>query len=276
MYKTRHANRDMRLPKVRRGMLNEITEKLIASTSIEGIFLGGSIAKNNEDIYSDIDLRIIVQEDEFDTFVLDKQRIASSFGDVLFFEDMNPRAPFTIAHYSTFMKVDMFIYTFSRLQPSIWLKNMKIVYDPTGKLKEIAEQSNQLTYEVTREEVEKWRGKVFAYIHEVYRRALREEYFYALTMINNLRSFAVMGWNMEVERHGNEAWDWSKIEGERSQLAPWQLTMLASWNCDRNQEAIMSTLTAMIPELRRLYSVLSHKAGMDDMDKFDEIVSMVL
>jgi predicted nucleotidyltransferase len=267
----------MNLPKVRIEMLNKIIEKLSCYHAIEGIFLGGSIAQGNEDLFSDIDLRIVVSEDQFDAFVQDKRRIVSEFGEVLFFEDTNRRAPYTIAHYSNFLKVDMFIYTFSRIQPSFWLQGIKIIKDPSNRLHEILRLSNEMTYQVTQEEFELWQGKVFAYVHEVYRRVLREEYYYALTMINNLRSYIVIGWNMEAGRRSNEAWDWSKIEGARSQLEPWQLTMLSNWMCGRNQEEIMKTLCSMIPEISRLYDVLCKKTGVQGQrDKFDRIISMVL
>ncbi len=277
IFQTRHYLRDQKLPQVRKELLTRIIDKLKLHEAIEGIFLGGSIAKNNEDLFSDIDLRIVVTGDQFDEYIRSKQRLMSEFEDVLFFEDMNPGAPFTIAHYANFIKVDLFIYTFSRLHPSLWLQDIKIVYDPSGRLQGILNSSNDMIYQVSKEEVEKWRGKVFSYIHEVYRRVLREEYYYALTMINNLRSFIVNGWNMEENRQSNDAWDWSKIEGTRSQLQPWQLSLLSSWMCGRNQEEIIKTLMSMVPEIRRLHRVLSERTGLEmNEEKFDRIINLVL
>ncbi|MFC7750304.1 hypothetical protein ACFQWB_10235 [Paenibacillus thermoaerophilus] len=276
-YQSRHVLRDEKLPQVRRDLLARIIAKLKLHKAIEGIFLGGSIACDNEDLFSDIDLRIVVSEDQFDEYVRNKQRLASEFDEVLFFEEMNPLASYTIAHYANFIKVDLFIYTFLRLQPSIWLKGIKIVFDPSGRLQDLLNSSEKLTYQVSKEEAEQWRGKVFAYIHEVYRRVLREEYYYALTSINYLRSFIVNGWNMESDRHSNAAWDWSKIEGARSQLEPWQLSLLSSWMCGRDQEEIMKTLYSMIPEIRRLHGVLCEKTGLEqNQEKFDRILNLVL
>lgn len=276
-YQTRHYLRDSHLPDCRNDLLNKIVHILKGRNEVQGIFLGGSLAKGNEDLFSDIDLRVIVDEDQYADFVTSKQQLASQFGDVLFFEDMNPNAPFTIAHYSNFIKVDLFIYTFSTLHPSIWIQTIKIIFDESGKLQELLNQSNQIVYQLSKEEVERWRGKAFSYIHEVYRRALRNEMYYALTMINNLRSFIVNGWNMEAGRHSNDAWDWSKIEGERSQLELWQLNLLSGWMCGRDSKEIMKTLHSMIPEFRRLHLVLCEKTGMDsDQERFDRIINMVL
>jgi predicted nucleotidyltransferase len=276
-YHSKHSVRDTQLPRVRDEMLAIILSNLESKEDILGIFLGGSLAKNNFDLFSDIDLRIIVPEDKFDNYVKQKQEIIGEFGEVLFYEDMYPQAPFTIAHYDNFLKVDLFIYTYSRIHPSIWLQGIKICKDSTGDLRNILEESEKIVYTVTREEVEKWRGKIFSYIHEVYRRVFREEFYYALGQMNNLRSYIVSGWNMEVDRHSNEAWDWSKIEGERSQLEPWQLASLKSWNCDRDQQDIMKTLYSMVPEIKRLHAVLCQKTGLDERKgQFEKILSQVL
>jgi len=276
-YQTRHYLRDSKLPECRNELLNKIVHFFKEMTGVQGIFLGGSIAKGNEDLFSDIDLRVVVDEECYNDFVKSKQSLAAQFGDVLFFEDMNPKAPFTIAHFSNFVKVDLFIYSFTTIHPSIWLQGIKIIFDETGKLHDLMEQSKKIVYQVSKEEVERWRGKAFSYIHEVYRRVLRNEMYYALTMINNLRSFIVNGWNMEAGRHSNDAWDWSKIEGDRSDLESWQLCLLSGWMCGRDAEDIMKTLHSMIPEFRRLHFVLCEKTGIDcDQDRFDRIVNMVL
>jgi predicted nucleotidyltransferase len=258
-------------------MLQRAVKILKADPAVAGIFLGGSLADGTADAFSDIDLRLVVTEDRLDEFVRDKQQLAAQFGEVLFFEDMNPRAPYTIAHFSNFVKVDLFIYSFTRLQPSIWLQGNKIEYDPTGQLREIFELSAGLTYNVTQEDVVRWEGKVFAYIHEIYRRTLRAEYYYALTMINHLRSFIVAGWRMEAGRHPGDAWNWAKVEGARTELAPRQLPLLDDWMCGRDQEEIMETLGRMIPEVRRLRDLLRGAVGLErDLERLERIVHLVM
>jgi predicted nucleotidyltransferase len=277
MYQSKHIIRDEKLPEVRDKMLTDIIDNLKKKSGVEAIFLGGSLANDNHDIYSDIDLRIVVSEDRFNEYIGIKQQVVSEFGEILFYEDLYPGAPYTIAHYSNFIKIDMFIYTFSRFTPSIWFQKMKIIFDPSGQLQHIKEQSNIIMYKVTKDDIEKWRGKVFSYIHEVYRRVMREEYYYALSMMNNLRSCMVSGWNMEAERHSNDLWDWSKIEGSRSQLDKWQLEMLERWFCKRDKEDIMQTLSRIIPEFRKLHRVLCDRTGLENEEqKLDRIINQVL
>lgn len=86
---TRHDERDRGLPRARRDLVTAIHEKCVGRTGVEGVFLGGSIARGDEDLYSDIDLRIVVSEIHFEEYVKDKQRIAAEFGEVLFYEDMD-------------------------------------------------------------------------------------------------------------------------------------------------------------------------------------------
>jgi len=276
-FQSKHSVRDSQLPIAREHLLNSIIRNLQSKSDVIGIFLGGSIAKNNTDLFSDIDLRVVVAEEKFQEYIRNKKELAKEFGDVLFFEDMYLQAPYTIAHYSSFIKVDLFIYTFSRLQPSTWLQGIRIIKDTDVGLRSILEQSEAIQYTVSSDDVEKWRGKVFAYIHEIYRRVFREEFYYALGQMNNLRAYIVTGWNMEVDRLSNEAWDWSKIEGARSSLERWQLSLLATWDCGRDQQEMMKALYSMVPEIRRLHTVLCQKTGLEmNEEHFERIVNQVL
>jgi predicted nucleotidyltransferase len=220
-YVSKHEDRDSKLPEVREELLEKIIISLKQNFEIVGIFLGGSISKSNFDLFSDIDLRIVVSDQKFFEYVRNKQELPKQWGRVLFFEDLYPKAPFTIAHFDNFIKVDIFFYTAEKIEPSIWFKDIQILHDTDGILNELLNKSNDIKYQVSREDVIRWRGKVFSYIHEVYRRVKREEYYYALTMMNNLRSFIVQGWDMSSNRQPNDAWDWSKIEGSRTHLELW-------------------------------------------------------
>lgn len=75
-YQTRHEQRDLHLPKARERLLDSTVNHLLKKAGVEGIFLGGSLAKGNEDLYSDIDLRIVVGADYFDEYVRQKQKLA--------------------------------------------------------------------------------------------------------------------------------------------------------------------------------------------------------
>jgi predicted nucleotidyltransferase len=273
----KHESRDLRLPELRKVLLDTIVRSLKVNSDVMALFLGGSLARGNADIFSDIDLRIVVNEAKYKEYIQRKQMLARDWGKVLFFEDMNPNAPYTIAHYDFFIKVDVFFYTASQLQPSIWLKEISSLYDPEGIVSEVRSQSQQIQYVVTAQEVKQWRGKIFAYLHEIYRRVRREEYYYALGQMNNLRAFVVNGWNMEMDRHSNDVWDWSKVEGQRTELNQVQLSLLESWSCGRNQAEIMETMITMIPEITRLHQVLCNKTGLEkNMSVFNKVLELIV
>lgn len=276
-YVSRHEERDQNLQKKREDLLVRITTSLKDKLDVVGVFLGGSLAKGNEDSYSDIDLRVVVEDDKLDYYIENKQTVPREWGNVLFYEDLYPKSQYTIAHYDSFIKVDLFFYNSSTLHPSIWLKGIKIIYDHKGIISEVLQKSESAEYVVTQQNVIDWRGKVFAYIHEIYRRTMRGEFYYAITNLNNLRHFIVQGWDMEINRQPNDGWDWSKIEGERSHLAPWQLSLLASWSCSRDRQEIMKTLASMVPELTRLHRKLNQATGLEGEEQlmqqiFDQVL----
>lgn len=276
-YYSKHEERDSKLPETREELLERIITSLRQKPEVIGIFLGGSLAKDNYDLFSDIDLRIVVSDDKFSEYVRSKQDLPKQWGRVLFFEDLYPNAPFTIAHFANFIKVDVFFYATGKLEPSIWLKGIKVLHDTDGIINEVLNKSNEFQYQVSPEDVLRWRGKVFSYIHEVYRRVKREEYYYALTMMNNLRSFIVQGWDMINNRQPNDGWDWSKIEGSRTHLELWQLSLLESWSCGRNQTDIMKTLQSMVPEITKINKTLIEYTGINDIeDVIDEVIELVL
>lgn len=83
---SRHEERDRRLSQAREELLEDIIRILQADSNVIGIFLGGSLGKRNPDPYSDIDLRIVVEDGMLDRYIARKQTMMSEFGDVLFFE----------------------------------------------------------------------------------------------------------------------------------------------------------------------------------------------
>ncbi|WP_308471537.1 hypothetical protein [Brevibacillus laterosporus] len=178
-FETKHKQRDLLLPKHRQSIMKKIELDLLNDPNILSVFYGGSIGNQNTDLYSDIDLRIIVKDEFFEEYRANKKQRAKNWGNVLFYED-NPLANYSVAHFSSFIKVDSFYYQTEEMQPSIWLQNIRIIHDTDGMMTNILEQSMQILYTPTTEDIEISRSKFFAYVHEIYRRVIREEMYYAL------------------------------------------------------------------------------------------------
>lgn len=275
---SKHAERDLNLPVQRSELLDLALKDLTADPNVLAIYLGGSLAKGNHDVYSDIDLHIIVTPESLNDFILNKRKRPLNWGNVLFYEDFPPASPVVGSHFDIFVKADTWYKTAGELQTSIWLKGLKAIYDPQGILHEVFEESSKIDNQLTSEDVDFWKGKILAFIHETYSAAMRKEFSYELSNLDRIRWLIAFGWYMESEKHLDSSYgEWSKIEGDRSHLKDWQLTLLDQWDCSRNTEEILLTMADIYPEAIRLNKVLCKKAGIHENEaEFRRIIEMVL
>lgn len=240
------------------------------------VYLGGSLAKGDHDLYSDIDLRIVVKSEAFNPFVREKRNRPLRWGDVVFFEDPGSQYSFTVAHFDCFVKMDIFYYKSEDLRPSLWMQDIKILYDPQEIVQKVHEASKNIVYTLTVDEYEQWRTKVWAYMHEIYRKGMRGEISYALKMFTGLTGYIVQGWNMEAGRFPSLWSDWSRVEGPRSPLAEWQLALLDQWHCQRDVRDVMSKLEQIIPELLRINRELTTKLGIhENKELWDRVIRLI-
>ncbi|MGF2615768.1 nucleotidyltransferase domain-containing protein [Rossellomorea vietnamensis] len=274
---SKHEQRDQDLPKKREELLQTVLKDLSNDPDVRGIYLGGSLAKGNNDRYSDIDLHIIVSPDSKSDFIRDKYERPRKWGNVLFFEG-HPDNPVIVTHFDCFVKVDTFYKEPGELIPSLWLAGLKALYDPEGIVEKVLRDSSQLEYSPSAEEVEAWRGKIFAFIHETYRASMRKERYYASANLDRLRWLIAQGWYMESGQRIDSSYGiWSKLEGERSLLKDWQLALLESWESTRNPADIMKTVSSILPEFFRLNKQLCGQTGIQENEAWcREVISKVI
>ncbi|WP_197276392.1 hypothetical protein [Bacillus sp. JCM 19034] len=270
-----HNKRDWKIPKHRKMLMNWIEQDLKIDENVIAVFYGGSLGKQNTDLYSDIDLRIVVIDAMFEEYRLNKKARAENWGKVLYYEDL-PWTNYSIAHFDTFVKVDTFYYKMKDIQPSVWLQDICIFYDKEGFMEAVLEKSKKLVYHPTVQEVEIWRTKFFAYVHEAYRRVKRKEMYYALECLDKLRFSMATAWYMDKGLQPNAFGDWAKYEGERSELEKWQLALLADWYSSRDPFQLMRVIQNMIPEFKKTHRSLCKKVGLEEKTEWvDEILGMV-
>lgn len=275
-FENKYRSRDLALPEHRADLLNKIEEDLLIDENIIGIFYGGSLGSKNADLYSDIDLRIVVKDDVFENYRLDKRQRPNNWGRVLFFEDL-PYSNYTVAHYDTFIKVDVFYYKIQDIQPSLWLQDIKIVHDTNHLLKNILEESAKLSYSPSKQEIDIWQTKFLAYTHEIYRRLMRTEIYYALNCLDNLRLSIVTGWYMDAGFQPNTFGDWAKLQGSRSKLSREQLNLLEQWYSRQDPDEIFNVVKSIIPEFLKVQKSLCDKLGIiANSEKMEEILNMIL
>lgn len=261
-------DRDKSLPDERESILNKALEDLTSDEDVVAIYLDGSLSRNNEDQYSDIDLHTIVTPEKIKDFIKRKRERAEKWGNVLFHENGNPYSPVEVTHYDNFIKIDSWYHTIDEIKPTIWLRNMKVLYDPNEVLEQIAEVSSKMKYKPTPEDVEFWRGKVLAFTHETYRSVMRNEPYYSMSNLDGVRWLMALGWYMEMDEHLDSSYGvWAKIEGERSKLSQEQLEVLHSWESSRDPKQIMDVLKRIMPEFLQLNRSLSKKVLIDSKEE---------
>ncbi|MBM0065887.1 nucleotidyltransferase domain-containing protein [Alkalicoccobacillus gibsonii] len=72
------------MPNQRLALQKRMEGNLLQDERIIGVFYGGSIGTGTTDIYSDIDVRIVVRDEHYERYRLAKRERAKCWGDVLF------------------------------------------------------------------------------------------------------------------------------------------------------------------------------------------------
>lgn len=262
MFHSKHEDRDATLPEERARIKASIEEDLAGDPSILALFYGGSVGRGNSDRYSDIDLRIIVADDMYEIYRDKMMQRAHRWGNILFVEDM-PIAHYCTIHYDNFVKVDLFQYRLKDVLPSFWLRHIEIFYDATGMLEDVVQKSNELVFDPMIEDVHFWRTKFFASVHELYRRVMRGELYYAMSCLDTMRFLMTVGWCMERGIQPNALGDWAKVEGNRSVLTAKQQEELASWDCHRDEEKLMAVAEQIVQSFKQVHASLCDQVGLE-------------
>jgi len=156
-----------------------------ARTEVIGLFVSGSIAAATTDEYSDIDFRVVVERESFEDFIKGHMSYPYAWGDLIC---NNGGHNVSVSHFRPFNKVDIFYYAPEHLKPSPWYNlPIKILFDPLSIIRNLIESSKSLTFAPTSAEVSISISIGIGNLHEVYRRAQRNELVYAQAILNSLR-----------------------------------------------------------------------------------------
>lgn len=158
-----------------------------ADPAVIGIFLGGSLAADSADAYSDIDLRLVVTTDRHGYYVTQRREIPKQWPGFLFNEWV-AGAQHCVSHFRPFGKIDIFYYDAAALHPSPWYSlPIKILHDPEGVVADLIERSQSMPFTVAEDDLDISISKGLAAAHETYGRARRGELFYAASLFDELR-----------------------------------------------------------------------------------------
>ena len=215
---------DSNLPVDRDRLKNRLIRLVKEDEEILGCFFSGSIGTQTEDYYSDIDARIIVKNGL--NLKRKQVEIIRAIGKYLFIEELTEDS--SIIHYATFVKLDLFIYTVDKLEPSIWMKKINIVKD-FGLLEELSTKSQQLSYEVTQETFDQLLHSYYAQYFELYRCWKREEYNYLENLTLEMKHTLVSMWYISKGHAPNPSNDWAKYGGRKTKLSHLEVEFLESY-----------------------------------------------
>ncbi|WP_414049585.1 nucleotidyltransferase domain-containing protein [Macrococcus animalis] len=222
--------------------IDVINDYCLSNEKIKGLFYGGSIGRDDSDKYSDIDARIVVNQDF--NIVQIKQDIINLFGNILFIEENNNT--FMVIHLEDLMKIDVFLYTIESIVPSPWLKDIRIMKDFESKLLTIKNLSNDILVSPSQQQIQFISNKYIAFLIETYKRRNRNEKFYLDHMINQMTNLLCYLWYLEKQFQPNAIGDWSKYQGNRSKLDDLQLDILDYIKREKSNSKTINVLNQQV------------------------------
>ncbi|MGD7045926.1 nucleotidyltransferase domain-containing protein [Jeotgalibacillus proteolyticus] len=104
-----------------------ITASLMKDSSVQAIFLKGSMGRGEHDEFSDIDLYVLVKEEEKEAFLSRRVSHLKAYGDILLLDEVWIIAPQMIAVYNDFLHIDLFTVTSKTFTERDYFK---VLYDP--------------------------------------------------------------------------------------------------------------------------------------------------
>lgn len=237
-------------PAVRSQILSRSTEALGATPSVDALFLAGSLAEGTADAYSDIDLRVVVQDHGYSDLLARRSVLPCDWGPFLFHQTVGTH--FTVSYFQSLTKVDVFYYKASDFHPSPWhTLGVMPLLDRSGLLREVVTRSATLRFQAAAPEMLSHAAAAVANLVESSIRHRRGQASYAIYLA---AAAADQLCTLEDKLSGRAPIGLSKIE-------------LRSNSGLRNvlpqHSELPSTLTNLVKEARRLLGEVTALPAVD-------------
>ena len=175
----------------RQNLLDGMTEYFLAKEGIEVLYIQGSVAAGTTDEFSDIDFRVVIDVDRYEQVTSERFEAPKHWGDWIY-NEWTDRFWVCVSHFKPFNKVDVVYLKPEHIQPSPWyLLPTQIVYDRQNLIKETIRASKGIEFTLEVNEINRLISKGLAYAEEVYRRVMRDELFYAQSLLDTFRGFLI-------------------------------------------------------------------------------------
>lgn len=175
----------------RQNLFNNIVQYFLAKEGVLALFVAGSIAEGTTDEFSDVDFRVVITPERHQQFISERLCAPKQWGEFLFNEWVE-NTIFCVSHFKPFNKADVFYFTTQHLKPSPWYSlPIQVIHDPKGFVARLIEASRNLAFTPSIDEVDRAISKGLACAHEVYRQVMRNELFYAQSLLDKTRFYMI-------------------------------------------------------------------------------------
>ena len=257
----------------REDLLKIIKQELKKNPHIISVFYSDLIEGSSE---LDLHLNLVVQPAFYKETLQHKRAIASTFGKVLFFEEDMKQQNTIIVHYESLVKVFVTFHDLKGIQPSIDYKKIIIVDDPYGIMTYVSEESKNLQYTLSFEDLDSWRTKFFSNYYEFYRSVYVDESYKARHCLNVMRWLVATMWMIQEGNKPNVYLDWSHMEGSESILKLEQQNKLKKWGFSASIKELEEVLKSIVDEFYQLHEEFCRKLHLaEEQDYVYRILSRV-
>jgi predicted nucleotidyltransferase len=230
---------------------------------VTALIVGGSIAHNTVDSYSDIDLWIVAgSEEDFTAVFAEREIAAASIGEPLFrfIADHNPKGDQDyIVMYEGLTKLDFMYYRPSDMMPHVKWKECLILKDANGLAADIKAQSQSLLPPApSAEELLALNQKFWTWCWYVFGKIMRGELWEALDGIHSIRSLALLPMLAWIEGYSQEGYRRleSKLRNHKD--------LLAATIADLEPQSLYASLQAEMVLFIELRDILFSRLALKD------------
>lgn len=248
----------------RRRLLASVVDYFSAMPAVCGIFLGGSIPAGRADAWSDIDMRVVIDDDQHATFVENRLAMPAEWGELVFNEWLDGTSH-CVSHFKPFGKIDVFYISAKDFRPSPWYAlPVSILYERDTLLTDVFQQSQNLDFTADRDEISRSISKGLATGHEVYRRIQKNQLFYCQSLLNELRYHMIKADDWINDRPPQtEAYSRLELRG-----SPDMLELFGASYTGTDEAAIRTSLKGLLDfyrdQIKALHTRFSPERSLDN------------
>ena len=117
--------------------IKKVLPLLVADEAVKAVFLKGSIARGENDEFSDIDLYCLVEGEELDDFLNRRMNYLEEYRPLIFTRDVNHVGPQLVGVFDNGIHIDLYTLTSNSMNTT---DQIKVLYDPEKLLYEYKQE----------------------------------------------------------------------------------------------------------------------------------------